>query len=126
MIHLDIATASNTFIVTLKEKTINIDPIYKLELFNFYTNETFYWTGLKSTANERKDIITLTFSNEFLARTPSPGQYKYNFFEYLGLTASGVSYSLVESGLAKIIDSSTQSSYVFITPSETDDDYFTL
>lgn len=126
MIHLDIATASNSFIVTLQEKTINSNPTYRLELFNFYTNETFYWTGLKSVANERKDIITLTFSNEFIARIPSPGQYKYTFLEYLGLTATGISYSIVETGMAKIIDSSTQSSYVYIQPTETDDDYLTL
>lgn len=126
MIHLDVATASNTIIATLRERTINTNPTYKLELFNFYTNETFFWTGLKSDANDRKDIITLTFSNEFLSRTPIAGNYKYTFFEYLGATATGQTYAVIEKGLAKVINSATSSSYIYIQPNESDDDYVTL
>lgn len=125
MIKLDIATASNTIIATLKEKTIGTNPKYKLELYNFYTGETFLYSNLTSVANERKDIITLTFSNEFIGRIPAVGQYKYKFSEFIGSTAS-YTYSVVEVGMAKVINTSVVEEDVFIEPTETSDDYIVL
>jgi hypothetical protein len=126
MIKIDLATASNTLIVTLRERSVQPQPTYKLEMFNFFTNETFLWSNLTSIADNRKDRIQLTTSQEFLGRTPSVGQYKYQFFEYLSGTY-GNTYSLVESGMAKVVDSSPGTSeYVSIDPIETDDDYITI
>jgi len=125
MIKIDLGTASNTLFVTLKEKSVGATPSYKLELFNFYTNETFLWNSLTSISDNRKDVINLLTSAESLGRTPEVGQYKYSFFEYMGLT-SGSTYSLVEVGMAKIFDSRTADGFVYIQPAETDDDYISL
>jgi hypothetical protein len=109
------ATASNVLIATLKEKTISNNPTYKFEIFNFFTNETFSWTGLTALSNERKDLITLTFSTTI----PDVGQYSYTFFEEPQL-------NIVEVGMAKVFSGSTQSEYLYINPQETDDDYISL
>lgn len=96
-----------------------------MEIFNFFSNETFLWSSLTSISDDRKDVINLLTSAEFLGRTPQVGQYKYSFFEYLGLT-SGSTYSLVEIGMAKVIDSRTTDGFVYIQPAEEDDDYVFL
>jgi hypothetical protein len=125
MVKIDLANATNTLYVTLREKSVGANPSYKLELFNFYTNETFLWTSLTPISDDRKDVINLVTSAEFLGRTPQVGQYKYSFFEYIGLT-SGSTYSLVEIGMAKVVDTGETDPYVYNEPSETDDDYITL
>jgi hypothetical protein len=125
MVKIDLGTASNTLYVTLKEKSVTENPIYKLELLNFYTSETFLWSSLTSISDDRKDVINLVTSTEFLGRTPQVGQYKYSFYEYIGLT-SGSTYSLVEIGMAKVVDTRVTDPYVYIQPAETDDDYIVL
>lgn len=125
MIILDIATASNTIIATLKEKSQFANSKYKLELYNFFTGETYLFSNLSTIQDERKDILSLTFSNEFLGRTMSLGQYKYTFSEWIGSTSSST-YSVVEVGMAKVINSSVVDNTVYIEPAETDDDYITL
>jgi hypothetical protein len=122
MVKIDLANATNQLYVTLREKSVGANPSYDLELFNFFTNETFTWSYLTPTSDERKDIINLVTSAESLGRTPSVGQYKYTFYEYIGLTAS----SIVEIGMAKVMDSRTTDGSVYIQPVETDDDYITL
>jgi hypothetical protein len=125
MIKIDLANATNALYVTLREKSVGANPSYKLELLNFYTSETFLWSSLTPISDDRIDVITLVTSTEFLGRTPQVGQYKYSFFEYLGLT-SGSTYSLVEIGMAKVVDTRVTDPYVYIQPTETDDDYITL
>lgn len=122
MIIIDTGTASNTFVLTLKEKSIGNNPVYRFEFFNFYTNETFFYSSITPViSNERKDVITLSHSQEFLGRTPSVGQYKYTAYQTNAGTAS-----IVEVGMLKVINSATQSSDIFIQPTETSDDYITL
>lgn len=125
MIKIDLANATNALYVTLREKSVGANPSYKLELLNFYTSETFLWSSLTPISDDRIDVITLVTSTEFLGRTPQVGQYKYSFFEYLGLT-SGSTYSLVEIGMAKVVDTRVTDPYVYIQPTETDDDYIVL
>jgi hypothetical protein len=83
------------------------------------------WSSLTSISDDRKDVINLVTSTEFLGRTPQVGQYKYSFYEYIGLT-SGSTYSLVEIGMAKVVDTRVTDPYVYIQPAETDDDYIVL
>jgi len=124
MLILDTATASNTLIVTLKEKSVGTSPVYRLELFNFYTNETFFYSNLQPIqSNDRKDVFQLSFSQEFIGRTCSVGQYKYTFYQ-TGLTGA-TSISVVETGMAHVINSATHSEFLYIEPTETDDDYIT-
>jgi hypothetical protein len=125
MVKIDLANATNALYVTLREKSVGANPSYKLELLNFYTSETFLWSSLTPISDDRIDVITLVTSTEFLGRTPQVGQYKYSFFEYLGLT-SGSTYSLVEIGMAKVLDTGDTDPYVYIQPTETDDDYIVL
>lgn len=127
MLKIDIGTASNYLIATLKESAISADPTYHLELFNFYTNKTYFWNGLKPVvSNTRADVFILELSQEFNGKIPDVGQYKYEFFEITGTTASGFVYSLCEVGMASVINSATSSQDVYIQPNETDDDYITL
>jgi hypothetical protein len=127
MLKIDIGTASNYLIATLKEKSVSVSPIYHFELFNFYTNTTYFWNGIApAVTNTRADVFILDLSQEFNGKTPTVGQYKYQFFEMIGSTASGFTYSLCEVGMANVINSATYSQDVFIQPDETDDDYITL
>lgn len=125
MIIIDNATASNTLILTLKEKSVGNNPVYKFEFFNFYTHETYYYTNITTTtSNERKDVINLTSSQEFLGRTCSVGQYRYTVYQ-TGLTGASSS-AIVEVGMLKVINSAPELGDIYIQPTETDDDYITL
>ena len=125
MIIIDNATASNTLILTLKEKSVGNSPVYKFEFFNFYTHETYYYTNITTTtSNERKDVINLTSSQEFLGRTCSVGQYRYTVYQ-TGLTGASSS-AIVEVGMLKVINSAPEPGDIYIQPTETDDDYITL
>lgn len=125
MILIDTATASNLLTMTLKEKSVGSNPVYRFEFYNFYSHETYFYSNITTlTSNDRKDIILLSHSQEFLGRTPSTGQYKYQVYQ-TGLTGASTS-AIVEQGMLKVINTTPVGGDIYIQPAETDDDYITL
>lgn len=122
MITIDKYINENILYATLSEMATTTNPTYTLELFNFYTNVTYHFPIYGSTySNTRYDLVTVNLDEEVDGKTIVEGEYKYIFYEVIGLTGSRE----VETGYALVNNSGNIDSDVVITPDETDDDYIT-
>lgn len=120
MIIIDKANNVNQLIVTLSELSTEVNPVYELELFNFFSNVTYLWVSANinvMSTNDRRDIIELDIQSEEQGKVLEEGQYRYIFYEVIGGNKVEV-----EKGLLKVINTSVVNEVYEIT-NEEDDDY---
>ena len=120
MITIDLVNNISTLYATLNENSLTTDPVYKLKLFNSFTNVTYNYEVTGTTySNQRIDRVTIALNQEVDDKVLDTGQYEYTFYE----VQDDDSLVIVEQGLCKVGDSSDVETYYDLETDETDDDY---
>lgn len=129
MITIDKAINEITFYATLKESTTTTNPIYRLVLFNFFTNVTYEFPITLTYSSDRYDILTTHRTDEINSKVIETGEYKYIIRELLSGNVNdayvATNWNVVEKGLVKVYDTDSVETTYQITPDEEDDDYIT-
>jgi hypothetical protein len=111
----------NQMMVTLSELTTEANPEYEMELFNFFTNVTYLWKSVNVTVvstNERIDVVEINLQNEEEGKVLEEGQYRYIFYEIIGINRIEV-----EKGLLKVVNTGSTDNIYEIKNDEDDDDF---
>lgn len=118
MIKIDKSINESRVYVTLSELSVGISPTYSLELFNNYTSVTYNYPVYVASTTDRIDTIDIVLDEELEGKILVKGDYNYKFYQVIGTSST-----IVEKGLAYVIDSSTYSVLIENTFDESSDDY---
>ena len=118
MIKIDKSINESRVYVTLSELSVGISPTYSLELFNNYTSVTYNYPVYVASTTDRIDTIDIVLDEELEGKILVKGDYNYKFYQVIGTSST-----IVEKGLAYVIDSSTYSVLLENTFDESSDDY---